>query len=204
MYGLNACLSHRRGGKPLLHCSLPCSLRQLLCGVGRDSSAGSSGLFYDKVRKQSQISSCSDFCHGMYFCCYYLAIPMHLHSPLWLFNLCLKQIEVVLSIFVCLFVFFFWQHSQHMQVPVHGLNLSLSGNLHHGYSNAGPLTLDPLHWAGGGTGAAAETSQMVNPLHHSRSRNTGPLYLKNKTQNFPLHVWPLQWLSHLSSSSSSS
>ena len=42
--------------------------------------------------------------------------------------------------FCLLFVFAFWLHPQHMEVPWVGLNLSLSCDLHHSCGNTGTLT----------------------------------------------------------------
>ena len=53
IYGLNSHISPREVTAPFTGTptSLPCSRRQLLCGLGQDHGSMSPGLFCDKVRK---------------------------------------------------------------------------------------------------------------------------------------------------------
>ena len=84
---------------------------------------------------------------------------------------------------VFVFVCFLGPHPWHMDVPRLGVKLELQllayttatapqdlshiFNLHHNPWQR--RILNPLHQDGDGTSNATETSQIINPLHHSRS-----------------------------------
>ena len=78
--------------------------------------------------------------------------------------------------FFFFFLFLFQLHLQYTEVPGPGIESKLQLQQHQ--------ILNPLHWAGDGTGASTEKSHIINPLHHSGNSRDHVIFECHSTSNF--------------------